>query len=225
MRRTRGAFLEGLCGGPGGAKPAASEPALPGPEVEQLLGQPDCVAQFGAVRAAHEAIAAHGETPEWLGVLVRGYANLALLTQHYWNAAPEVFTARSWLYAQRLAAATGLSEQVLWHRAYAWAWGGALPLALADCEELERRQQLATSAEEKERVASAVPTWGKLIKPYCQCDRPVIRQVIDADPATKSWGVLLRFGLASFCHQDRWMAQTHERLSRLARQLTWCSAD
>jgi hypothetical protein len=68
---TRGSLLEGLRSvGLEGSKPALGSAALPGAEVEALLRQPDCVAQYSVVRAAHQALAEHGETSEWLGVLV-----------------------------------------------------------------------------------------------------------------------------------------------------------
>ena len=80
---THGELLAGLrSGGLAGAKPTRRNPSPPSPELEEQLGKVDIVTQFGAVRAAHAAIARQGETPEWLGVLARGYANLALLTDH-----------------------------------------------------------------------------------------------------------------------------------------------
>jgi hypothetical protein len=81
---TRSALQDGLRAvGLQGARPSPQSAAPPGPEIEAWLGQVDGGAQFAAVRAAHRAIAAHGETFQRLGVLVRGYADLALLTGHY----------------------------------------------------------------------------------------------------------------------------------------------
>ena len=75
---SRGVFLDALrAAGFQGEKPQLRTPQPPDEAIEDLLGKVDFVAQYGAVRAAHQAISAHGETPEWLGDLVRGYANLA----------------------------------------------------------------------------------------------------------------------------------------------------
>ena len=188
-----------------GSKPASGSAAPPGAEVEALLRQPDCVAQYSVVRAAHQALAEHGETTEWLGVLVRGYANLALLTRHYWNAVPEVFTARAWLYAQRFAAKTNSSDMALWHRAYAWAWCGTLPLAAADLDEVERRRNPPGVTSTQTSTASAPPSWVKLTRAYSQFDRSAIQQVMDEDSALKPWGAVLRYTLSSFTHHERWI--------------------
>ncbi|NLX55886.1 MAG: hypothetical protein GXY58_12290 [Planctomycetaceae bacterium] len=209
---TRGALLEGLrAAGLTGDKPPVQDPAPPGPEIEQWLGQVDMVLQFAAVRAAHEAIAAHGETPEWLGVLARGYAHLALLTNHYWNSTPEVYTARAWLYAQRLVTVSPSSDLALWHRAYAWALGGTLQHALEDLAELEARQAATAEAAASDTPA-APPAWSKLIKPYCMCDRAALRQLATDDAACRPWATLLRFALASFEREPQWMWDAMQEL-------------
>ncbi|MHB8972267.1 MAG: tetratricopeptide repeat protein [Pirellulaceae bacterium] len=203
---SRGALLDALrAAGFQGAKPPLQDPQQPGNEIEELLGKVDFVAQFGAVRAAHQAIALHGETPEWLGVLVRGYANLALLTEHHWNATTEVFTARAWLYAQRMVAVCQESDLALWHRAYAWALGGTIQHALTDLAVLEQRRQKVDGSTEGDNASSASAAWTKLIKPYCMCDRAALKQVGEQDLAVKPWAAQLRFQLASSYQQPRWM--------------------
>src|SRR5207247_5953289 len=77
---SRGQFVAalkkaGLTGKANVIKPGAPAPA----GSEEKLGRLDFLSQFEAVRAAHAAIAADGESPPRLGVLVRGYANLAQL--------------------------------------------------------------------------------------------------------------------------------------------------
>lgn len=181
--------------GVAGAKPARRNPQPPGPEIEQLLNSVDIVAQFGAVRTAHAAIARHGETPEWLGVLVRGYANLSLLTAHYWYSAPEVFTARAWIYAQRMVAADPQNELALWHRTYAWTLGGALQHAQTDLATLEQRRAAAGAA------ATNLPPWTKLIKVYLHADRSGLDQVGKENIANRGWSLLLKFHLAT-CYQE-----------------------
>ncbi len=184
----------------------------PGREIEALLMKPDCVAQFAAVRAAHQTLAADGESIQWLGVLVRGYANLAALTTHYWNATPEVFTARAWLYAQRMVASNPDSDLALWHRAYAWALAGALHHALADLEVVRKRQEDANGAEAtesgKEHVGENVgdvPMWAELIGPYCMCDRAVLKTVGEKTQVLRGWTSYLRFQLTSVCPQSKWL--------------------
>ena len=216
---TRGSLLEGLRSvGVAGSRPALGNATPPGAEVEALLLQPDCVAQYSVVRAAHQALAEHGETSEWLGVLVRGYANLALLTRHYWNAVPEVFTARAWLYAQRLAAKTDSSDIALWHRAYAWAWGGTLPLAAADLDEVERRRNSPGVTSTETSTASVAPSWVKLTRAYSQFDRSAIQQVMDDAPALKPWGAVLRYTLSSFTHDERWILSDARQIAETCPQ-------
>ena len=138
---SRGDFVEALrLAGLEGKKPTIGKSTPPSDEIEKALFEVDFITQFGAVRSAHQAIATHGETPERLSVLVRGYANLAMLTQHQWNSSSEVFTARGWLYAQRMYANKKARDLAIWNRAYAWALGGTLQHALEDLERLERRQ-------------------------------------------------------------------------------------
>ena len=50
----------------------------------------------------HEALRTKGESPATLGALSRAYANLGMLTDTQWEAAPWVYKARGLLYAERL---------------------------------------------------------------------------------------------------------------------------
>ena len=207
---TRSALVEALrAAGVTGAKPTGKKPTAPGPEVEQLLNTVDIVAQFGAIRVAHTAIAQHGESPEWLGVLVRGYANLSMLTTHYWYSAPEVFTARAWLYAQRMVAAEPQSELALWHRAYAWALGGTLQHAQADLAELERRRTAAGSA------AATPPSWTKLIAVYLNADREGLDRVGKEQVANRAWALMLKFQLAASYMEAHLMNDTAREIDKI----------
>src|SRR4029077_6658635 len=53
-------------------------------EVDAWLGQMNFPSQFFAVRALHAAARKSGESPGLLGALVRGYANLRMLTDAPW---------------------------------------------------------------------------------------------------------------------------------------------
>ncbi len=208
---TRSGFLEALrAAGIKGSKPKLKKASKPSQEIEALLMKVDFVAQFGAVRAAHRAIRTDGETAEWLGVLARGYANLAALTAHCWNSSTEVFTARSWLYAQRMVVLSSandmsLENMALVHRAYAWALGGALQPALADLELVrQHRGKLAAVVEtgDKQKETTISPLWTALIRPYCMCDRDVLATVANDHTKVKPWATYLRYGLARICPES-----------------------
>jgi tetratricopeptide (TPR) repeat protein len=204
---SRSEFCEALRAvGLDGQKPPLGEPAPPDETIEQLLAQVDFITQYGAVRAAHRAIRACGETPEWLSVLVRGYANLALLTRHQWNSSTEVFTARSWLYAQRMVVAESESDWALWHRAYAWALGGALHHAMEDVELIQGRH--SESDQKSDGRLAEPPPWALLVQPYCEFDRAGLRQLEETLAAIRPWALRLRFALASFYAQDQRMYRT-----------------
>lgn len=160
---TRGQLPELLRqAGYSGTKHAFNENA-PMPEgVDALLAKMDFVAQYDAVRRLHAAIDEGGESPARLGGLVRGYANLALLTRHHWNSAETAFAARALLYAERMTAATNASLLALQHRAYARALVGLHGIALQDLECLPP----STDAPTKESTAA----WTEVVAPYCRFD-------------------------------------------------------
>lgn len=96
--------------------------------MEKALSRLTIVSQLTAVRALHEAIRKDGDSSALLGALVRGYANLGLLTDRLWDGTTWVFKARSLLYAMRLSrqeSEKGLPMDMgLWHTAYAQALAG-----------------------------------------------------------------------------------------------------
>lgn len=203
---SRGDFVEALrLAGVEGEKPATGEATTPSKEIEEALLKVDFIAQYGAVRSAHRAIAAHGETPEWLSVLVRGYANLAMLTQHQWNTSNEVFTARAWLYAQRMYSSKKERDFAIWNRAYAWALGGTLQHVEEDLARLERRRTERAATEAGEDSPYVPPAWSKLIEPYVMCDREAVRKVGEENPELRAWATRLDFQLASAYRQPEWM--------------------
>ena len=83
---SRGAFVDalkraGFQGKPNALKDSAGVP----PEIAKALEKMDFISQFSAVRQLHELIRGDGQSPERLGALVRGYANLGLLTEFHWH--------------------------------------------------------------------------------------------------------------------------------------------
>jgi tetratricopeptide (TPR) repeat protein len=206
---TRGEFVEALKkAGLKNQKPAAAEPkekasSTTAADAEPLLLNPDFITQFGAVRAAHQAVGAGGQSREWLPVLARGYANLATLTSHHWNSATEVFTARAWLYAQRAVAAENNSADALWNRAYAWALGGAFQHALAD---VDRAEKLGTATKQaKDSKEAAAPSWTKLVKPFANFDRAGTKEVGADETDLKPWATCLYFTLTDFTRYSHWI--------------------
>ena len=190
-KRTRGRCSRGCV--PPGCKARSRPPAVKRRRDRRWNGcwKRSMLSQFAAVRAAHQAIASQGESPAWLGVLARGYGNLALLTNHYWNSLPEVFTAR-----------TGCTRSAWWRpirtaiwrcgiAPTAWALGGTLlDIPLADLAELEQRQQKAAQSG---AAASPPPSWAKLIAAYCKCDRSGVAQAGTDFTAYQPWATMLEF--------------------------------
>ncbi len=176
-----------------------SDSELPPAEVEELEAQlmaVDFIAQFGAVRRAHEVIAESGPTPEWLGILVRGYANLSQCTQHQWSAISEVFAARSLLYAERLIEIGGdkPTATALWHRAYARALVGLHADALEDLEGVALPQ-----------VQLEPPAWVALIDPYCRWQRSELSELGEVNNALNPWALRLRFQLNANYRYSDWI--------------------
>ena len=145
-----------------GGQSVQIDPDGPLPEgVELLLADMNFVAQFAAVRNTHAAIAEHGESPARLGGLVRGYANLAMLTRHHWTSANTAFAARALLYAERLMSLDGSSRLAQQHRVYARALVGLHGIAIQDLDRLPATESDSTSAEHS-------PSWTKVIEPFCR---------------------------------------------------------
>ena len=149
------------------AKQSSGEP-LP-EHWQDSLEDVDYVAQLSLIREVHDFIHQHGETPELLGVLVRAYAHLSILSDHHWNASSDVFAARSIMYANRLTAVTKEGDLSLWHRAYAWALTGSHHYALADMKKIRDRRN--KDGELNQDLKSEDPDWTKLAETYCLCDR------------------------------------------------------
>jgi tetratricopeptide (TPR) repeat protein len=127
-------------------------------EIERKLGEVDFVSQFLAIRELH-ALLAEKQSSAALGGLVRGYANLGVLSEFCLHPAHHVFKARALLYAQRLCNLTGKESPIgYWHRAYASALAGLQGGAVAD---LEAATKLVVQSNRP-------PEWVPWINAYCK---------------------------------------------------------
>jgi hypothetical protein len=107
----------------GSHAPPPSKASVP-EEIEKHLNELNVIGQVAALRQLHARLQSAGESPALLGGLVRGYANLGVLTQHHWSVAHKAFKARALLYAERMVAKAPASPATHWHRAYARALAG-----------------------------------------------------------------------------------------------------
>jgi len=166
-------------------------------QLDEMLREVDFVKQFAAVRSAHQSIAITGESPEQLSVLVRGYANMSMLSWHQYNATTYAYIARAWLYAERLKSLSKENNISLWNSAYAWALGGGLNHALADLRHIGDPMQSSPGAE------NAPPNWMKLIDPYCKSNREATKQVGELNEDLKPWATRLWFEITrTYLHTD-----------------------
>jgi tetratricopeptide (TPR) repeat protein len=135
--------------------------ALPARVEERLQGL-GFIDHFAAVRDLHDAIRTDGESPERLGALARGYAQLGVLTEFHWHPAHKVYKARALLYAQRLAAREPGSAWALRNRAFVRSVIGLHQEALDDLAEASR---LAATGKD-----AATPPWIAPIEAYAKND-------------------------------------------------------
>jgi tetratricopeptide (TPR) repeat protein len=161
-------------------------------DIEPLLAEMSFVSQYAAVRQIHHAIAEHGESPARLGGLVRGYANLTMLSRHHWNSAHTVFTARALLYAERMAALDNTGRSSQQHRAYARAIVGMHGLALQDLKDLP-----AASGDEND------PSWTLVAEPFCRFKYDELLKLAD-EPRLKQLAHRLAFESKSYYFDSRW---------------------
>lgn len=139
---------------------------------ETLLATISIVPQLEAVRKVHDAMRTDGESPARLQALIRGYANLGILTEHLWYPAHKVFKARSLLYAQRLVAADPASPNALQHRAYAEALAGLHANALTDL----------AKARDSAAAKKAPAPWVALIESFCHFDTAALAKPDAGEP-------------------------------------------
>lgn len=219
---SRGDFVEALT--KAGLTPrkraagAAEEPAdsKTAGEIDQLLQEVDFIVQFGAVRKAHEEIAQHGETPERLGRLARGYAHLSLLTPHLWCSASEAFAARAWMYGHRMAAASEGTADALRNRAYAWALTGVMRFALEDIERLAALEGDGAAEVATEGATQGLPEWWKLVEPFARCKRDALKELATQVESLRPWARLLDYEVAHAYRYPQWTFEAAREVAQAA---------
>ncbi len=140
----------------------------PSVEIESQLLEMNFVSQYGALRAAHQSIAKSGASLEWLGVLVRGYANLSMLTEHTWVSQSDVFAARSLLYAERMVRLDPENKISHWNQAYASAIVGLHAIALEQVEQINQGDG-----------AADLPSWVEVIVPYAKFQHDALSELVE----------------------------------------------
>ena len=158
--------FKGLLKGQGLAKsvPVTNKSLGVPSEAKDRLWEWNEIAVLGALRRIHAEIRAKGESPELLGGLVVGYANLGSLTASYFSPAQKVFSARALLYAERMVHERDQSDWALWHRAYARALAGLHNAARLDV-------QAARKARDK-KTAQPAPFWTDILEAFCDGHLP-----------------------------------------------------
>ena len=149
----------------------------------------DPVAQFVAVRSLHQEIRNSGENPEILDALVRGYANLALLTRFNFSGASKTYMARSLLYAERLVAHTGSSPLALYTRAYARGLAGFSRLALEDISAAKKKQ-------DGEGTKPIVPDWLAVMDAWCHYNLADMQALAEATGSSRNLARALTVAIA-----------------------------
>ena len=167
---------------------------------EEELGRFDLLSQFAVVRTLHAEIGKHGESPERLGALARGYAHLGSQSDFLWAPAHKVFYARALLYAERLVQKTGGSPWAYWNRAYVRALVGLHKSALADIA-LARKHDVKP------------PNWGLAIEKFCHSDDAALAKLATPESTLPDF---LRMLLAAYVSSQQTRQQAAERV--LARE-------
>jgi len=131
--------------------------------IDRLLDNLSLVSQYDAVRQTHQWIRNTGETPPLLQRLVRGYAQLYLLSEHHFLKTRFVFQSRALLYAQRIVAKYGEIRENLELRGAVFAYITYFELA---------RESFA-QADSKNPAADADATlsqWIEIARAYADYD-------------------------------------------------------
>ena len=141
------------------------------PDAAARLGQLDPFDQFMAVRIAQRQTQADGASYERVDAVVRGYANLSVVTRAQWSWENNAFAARALLYAERLVVHENKSPRSLRTRAYARALVGLHAAALAD---------LAAS----DQSADPPPGWVAAVRGLCKYDLQSLAELSATGPWT-----------------------------------------
>jgi tetratricopeptide (TPR) repeat protein len=150
--------------GLGKSVPAPREFAGVPRETTERLWEWNEITVLGALRRIHAEIRAKGESPELVGGLAVGYANLGSLTASYLGPAHKAFFARALLYAERLVHESDESDWALWHRAYVRALVGLHNAARLDVKAARKAWDKKTSPQP--------PFWADILEPFCDGQLP-----------------------------------------------------
>jgi tetratricopeptide (TPR) repeat protein len=144
-------------------------------DVSDLLWSWNEVSVLAGLRRVHAEIRERGESPELLGALAVGYANLGSLTDYYYSASCKAYFARALLYAERLFQKTDQSYWGLWHRAYARMQVGLHNLAADDIIEAKKKQRTATPSR-------PLPFWTNVLEAFGQGRLSRMRKIAETQP-------------------------------------------
>ena len=164
-------------------------------KARQHLDELTEVSQFAAVRAAHAALKA-GPSPAAMGILVRGYANLAQLARAEWSPATDVYAARSLLYAQRMVATDPKDPLAHWHRAYALAMFGMHRQAME--VDIREARKLAKETEN----AEPPPAWTGLLELLCRYQTDKLVKSASQNKSVAPLAMFMAFLTAENCGSD-----------------------
>jgi tetratricopeptide (TPR) repeat protein len=141
-----------------GVPPARTSAPAPAKAQDELWSYNE-IAVLGGLRRIHAEIRQHGEAPELLAALAVGYANLGMLTENFFSAAPKALSARALLYAERLVQQTGRSSWALWHRAYVRAIVGMHRQAEKDLADAKKKGAQSPGAQPR-------PFWTAVVEDF-----------------------------------------------------------
>ncbi|HEY5316028.1 MAG TPA: tetratricopeptide repeat protein [Pirellulales bacterium] len=190
--------------------PAATLPS----GIARPLAQMRMISQFDAVRRLHACQANARATPATTDALVRGYANLGLLTSFLCHPAPKIFKARALLYAERLCRTSAENPAAWWLRGYALSLTG-LPTEALDS--ISRGDQLFSGIEAA-NAKQRRPEWVGTIDRFCRFQTSELDAGV-ADDELKELTQVLRFVATDSSH---FSTQTVEAALELLPKLPEC---
>lgn len=163
--------------GSGNAVPAGRAAAAVPAQAEEELWDFNELGLLDGLRRIHEECRSRGESPELLGALCVGYANLGSITEYHFSAAHKAYSARALVYAERLLRNNKRSSWALWHRAYARALVGLHQLALADVSS-------AKELHDRSPSSPPLPFWTGILDAFCEGQPSrMVKEATDAKAA------------------------------------------
>lgn len=159
--------------------------------LDRWLFEADIVPQFEGIRRAHRLLRQDPKSADALSILARGYANLCLLTSHYWTGTTHAFHARALLYAERLQHIASDKPETLYAVAYAQAITGRSAVALE------------TLAKVDASAGAFMPLWAKVIEPYARCQSDELFKLGDGEQKLTQITNWLAFQIATCSLEER----------------------